>query len=277
MLRPAAQADVPAMLEMFYLAMPLPPEHEDFGAGHRRWLERRFAQGIALDGAGSWVAEDDDGIAGIGLAHIREGIWVLTLLAVRPDAQSGGVGRELFDRCRAYGDGARAWMVAASEDARGWRLYAGSGLRLLPTVEFDGQVRRERIPAVGGVRAGDREDLDFCVEVDRRVRGGGRRLDLELLLDVDARLWLSDGGYALSFPDRLLMLAAGDEAEAEALLWTCLGDAADRYNACWISADQQWAVRVGLAAGIPLRPTGPYLVGGELGPLAPWIPHGAFL
>ncbi len=276
-LRLAAPADVPAIRRLFYAAMPLPPDMAQWATGHAEWFRRRLEQAIALDPHGTWVAEDDDGLAGVACAHIREGIWVLTLLAVRPEAQSGGIGRRLFDRALAYGEGARGGLIAASTDARGWRLYAGAGFALHPCVEADGPVRRELIPAVSGVRDGGREDLERCAEIDRYVRGGARTEDLELLLSLGARLLLTEHGYATTLPERLLMLAAEREEEAEALLWSCLAGADDTYNVGWITGAQQWAIRVALAAWLPMRPEGPYLTRGELGPLAPWIPHGAYL
>ena len=47
-------------------------------------------------------------------AIVREGVWGLSLLVVRPDAQSSGAGRELLDRAYEYGDGARGRIVLAS-------------------------------------------------------------------------------------------------------------------------------------------------------------------
>ncbi len=279
-LRLAEPADVPMIRRLFYAAMPLPPAQERWREGHAEWFRRRLEQAIALDPEGVWVGEDDAGLAGVACAHVREGIWVLTLLAVHPGAQGGGLGRALFDRALAYGAEARGWLIAASEDARGWRLYAGAGFHLHPCVEADGPVRRELIPAVAGVREGSAADLGRCAEIDRRVRGGARTPDLELLLGLeDARLFLTDRGYAMTLPERLLMLAAEHEAEAEALLWSCLAGngPGGTYSLSWITGAQQWAIRVAHAARLPLRPEGPYLTRGELGPLRPWLPHGAYL
>jgi GNAT superfamily N-acetyltransferase len=50
------------------------------------------------DPGGAWVAERDGEIVGGALAIVREGVWGLSLLVVRPDAQSGGAGRELLAR-----------------------------------------------------------------------------------------------------------------------------------------------------------------------------------
>ena len=83
---------------------------------------------------------------------MREGVWGLSLLVVRPDAQSSGVGRELLDRAYEYGDGARGWIVLASRDARALRSYARLGLALHPAVAARGRPRARR-GAAGGPAA----------------------------------------------------------------------------------------------------------------------------
>src|SRR4051812_50096361 len=55
------------------------------------------------DPCGAWVAERGGEIVGGALGIVREGVWGLSLLVVRPDAQSSGAGRELL--ARAYADG----------------------------------------------------------------------------------------------------------------------------------------------------------------------------
>ena len=96
---------------------------------------RRRAPGRAdqrTDPGGAWVAERDGEVVGGALAIMREGVWGLSLLVVRPDAQSSGAGRELLARAFAYGDGARGHIVLASRDPRALRAYARLGLTLHP-------------------------------------------------------------------------------------------------------------------------------------------------
>jgi hypothetical protein len=40
---------------------------------------------------------------------------------------------------------------------------------------------------------------------------------------------------------------------------------------------QEWAVRIGLAAGLALSLEGPVFTRGTLGPLRPWLPSGTLL
>jgi hypothetical protein len=45
----------------------------------------------------------------------------------------------------------------------------------------------------------------------------------------------------------------------------------------FLTAGQDWAVRACLDAGLALSPDGPFFTGGDLGPLRPYIPSGAYL
>src|SRR4051812_40356578 len=88
----------------------------------------RVARCLATDPGGSWVAERDGEVVGCALAIVREGVWGLSLLVVRPDAQSGGAGRELLARAFDHGRDARGWIVLASRDPRALRSYSRLGL-----------------------------------------------------------------------------------------------------------------------------------------------------
>jgi GNAT superfamily N-acetyltransferase len=68
---------------------------------------------LETDPGGGWIGERDGDVVGCSIGILREGVWGLSLLVVRPDAQSSGVGRELLARAWAYGDGARGWIVVA--------------------------------------------------------------------------------------------------------------------------------------------------------------------
>src|SRR5687768_10635216 len=47
----------------------------------------RLGRILGTDPGGCWVAEHDGGLAGCALAILRDGLWGLSLLAVRPDVQ----------------------------------------------------------------------------------------------------------------------------------------------------------------------------------------------
>src|SRR5690349_22816555 len=75
---------------------PVPPPPPTAGA------HVRIRHLLATDPGGCWVAGDGE-LAGAALALVREGIWGLSLLVVRPGLQSAGLGRALLERALAYG------------------------------------------------------------------------------------------------------------------------------------------------------------------------------
>jgi hypothetical protein len=74
-------------------------------------------------------------------------------------------------------------------------------------------------------------------------------------------------------------VAARDPAVAGALLRTALRDVPEgiEAEAGFITAGQQWAVEVALDAGLSLKPCGAIMARGDIGPLAPYLPSGAYL
>ena len=63
------------------------------------------------------------------------------------------------------------------------------------------------------------------------------------------------------------------------MLWALFvtGPPGATVNVDFLTAGQDWALPVCLAARLPLSPDGPMFAGGQLGPLAPYIPSGAYL
>src|SRR5919206_3220696 len=78
---------------------------------------RRIRHLAATDPGGAWVATDGDEVIGAALALVREGLWGLSLLVVRPGRQSGGAGRALLHAALEHADGTRGGLILASEDA----------------------------------------------------------------------------------------------------------------------------------------------------------------
>jgi hypothetical protein len=76
-----------------------------------------------------------------------------------------------------------------------------------------------------------------------------------------------------------MVVAGRDEDAATRVLNAAL--AAARPGATvevdFLTAGQDWAVRACLDAGLSLSPEGPMFTGGELGPLRPYLPSGAYL
>ena len=102
----------------------------------------RMRRVLTTDPGGCWVADGPDGsLAGAALAIVREGVWGLSIFAVRPGVQSAGLGRALLARALAHGAGARGGIILSSPDPRALRPGPSRGLRAAPG-------------GVGGGRAG---------------------------------------------------------------------------------------------------------------------------
>jgi hypothetical protein len=88
-----------------------------------------------------------------------------------------------------------------------------------------------------------------------------------------------DRAFALVRDGVVALLAARDEQAARRLLWGALIDAGPgaTVSVDFLTAGQDWAVGVCVDARLPLTPDGPMFAGGALGPLAPYIPSGAYL
>lgn len=250
---------------------PRAPEMEQAG-------RRRIAHLIETDPGGAWAAERDGELIGVALALVREGLWGLSLLVVAPESQSGGVGRALLEGTLAYSDPAGPGLIVASSDARALRAYGRAGFALRPCFNATGSVDRRELPAVTGVQ--EEVDLELAAMVDRRVRGASHGSDLEQALSAGARMLVVSGrGYAVVWDDNVYVLAALDESSARCLLVTALADAPDGecFKVSFMTAEQGWAIELALAARLGLEPQGALCVRGHPGPLAPYLPSGAYL
>jgi GNAT superfamily N-acetyltransferase len=279
-LRPLAPDDVPAALAVQETAF------RALGDGRQPWEPGRRARGaarmahlIATDPGGAWGAWADRELVGVALALVREGVWGLSLLVVAPGHQSHGAGRALLARALAHGAGARGGLIVSSRDPRAMRAYARAGFALRPNVAAHGVVDPAGLPRPAGVRPGDERDLALADAVGREVRGGGHGPDLPELLRWSELLVAPGRGFAFHRDGSPVLLAALDERAARDLLAAVLRAAPPgaEVGVEQIGAGQDWAVEVALDAGLALSPWGPTFVRGALGPLAPYLPSGAYL
>jgi ribosomal protein S18 acetylase RimI-like enzyme len=235
---------------------------------------------LETDPGGSWVAEHGGRVAGVGLALIREGIWGFSLFAVADALQGRGVGRALFARCWEYGAGARGHLVLSSTNPQAIGIYARSGLSIRPCVAAAGIPDLARVPDVDDVVEAGAAGIPLADAIGRELRGAGHGRDLPVPMAHGARLLVfEDRAFALARGSNLIALGARDEQAAQRVLWAqfvAAGPGAT-VNVDFLTAGQDWALPVCLEARLALSPDGPMFAGGTLGPLAPYIPSGAYL
>lgn len=237
---------------------------------------------LAHDPAGCWVSEDSQGVSGVALALRREGLWGLASYAVLPRAQGAGVGKALLAAALRYSEGCSRGMIVSSHDPRAVRRYRLVGFDLHPAMLLTGMVARDRLPVVDGLRDGSGADADFCDSVDRQVRGAGHGVDHQLLASANPLLvsdLLTGSGYCYVAPNGSpLLLAATNRRVAQRLLWASLAMSTPDQPVWFgdVTADQQWAVDVALAAGLTIRNEG-YLCLRRMRPPKPYLPSGHFL
>jgi GNAT superfamily N-acetyltransferase len=243
---------------------------------------RRMEHMLAHDPGGCFVADDGSELLGVAAAVRRDLTWILATFVVRPEVQGRGVGKQLLDAALGYGDGCLRAMLAASEDAKAVRRYWSAGFTMHPTMTLTGKVRRDLLPVVERVRDGGVGDIDLLNSVDRQVRDAAHGVDHEILSPT-YRLVVVDrstgSGYAYVEPGGgPYLLAATNRRTATDLLWETLA-ASSPDEACTIghvSAPNEWAVDVGMAARMELASDG-YLALRGMKPPRPYLPSRHFL
>jgi len=257
-----------------------PEEPDENGAILLRSVVRHLAR---TDPGGCWLAMDDAGRpVGTALSTRREGTWGLSLLAVVPDAQGKGLGKALLARTLAYGRGCLRGLICGSRHPHAARAYRTAGFTLHPAMRLRGTVDHAGLePPTGAVVEGGPGQRDLMDSVDRRLRGGAHGPDhTEMLRHYQCLVSddLAGSGYAYLLDGRVELLAATSRRIAARLLTAALLSLAPGAAArvAHLTADQEWAVDVGLAAGLELTTAGYVCVRG-MRPPAPYIPSGLFL
>ena len=120
--------------------------------------------------------------------------------------------------------------------------------------------------------------MDLIGAIDEQTLGRSRRDDSAFILDGGGVLDIvEDGprrGFGIHRDGRLMALGATDTNTATAVLWRMLAGAGEHKVEQWcLTAAQDWAVRVALAARLTVKPGGSLFVSGMTLP-GPWIPSG---
>jgi GNAT superfamily N-acetyltransferase len=244
---------------------------------------KRVAHLQRTDPDGCWVADCDGRVVGAALGLIREGIWGLSLLALLPDFQGRGAGNRLYAPALAYGAGEPGAIILSSSHPAAIRRYARSpGFALVPTVGLTGLVDTSRAPRTLRCRAGDlTADAATIEAASRHVRGASHLRDLPVHLDRPGMtLLVVDGeGFVCAHEGSPTLLAARSEAAAADLLWGAITSGAPGATVSYefVTAQNQWAIKTGLAAGLAVTGCSPLFVRGEVGPMAPYLPNGPYL
>lgn len=290
-IRPAREADLEAIA-----AITATSYHEvNVRTFHRSWPDpeirtpardgawiNRTRHTLATDPEGCWVAEVDGEVVGGAISRVRELMWILASFAVKPEQQGQGIGLQLLAAAMHHGRGCLRGMFAASADPGAVRRYRLAGFTLHPQMFLTGVVDRDAIPVVERVRAGSAGDIDLLNSIDRQTRGAGHLSDHEVLLE-QFRLIVSDrgNGQGYAYVDNTgapQLLAATSRRTATDVMWEALGSSTPGSTVAvrHITAVNEWAIDVGLAARMSLHQSG-YLCLRGMKPPTPYLHHGSML
>jgi GNAT superfamily N-acetyltransferase len=287
-LRPLLPADVPAAEQVAWDAiweMAVTYEHAtvpDRTPDVVERSQRRISHLQAADPDGAWVAVQAERVVGLALSLRRGPMWFLSLLAVSTHLQARGIGKQLLEASlRTASDAAGAWLLA-TVDPKALRRYALAGFAPHPSYTASGPLDRSVVPSDLGIREGDwAADGQLVDDVVTLLRGAPYGPDLapmaasrqELLVAEEGR----DRGFAILRAAGVASLGATTPALAQRLLWAALAHSEQpAVTVEWLTAEQQWAIDVAVAARLPLRGGSSVCIRSALGPMTPYLPGGAY-
>jgi GNAT superfamily N-acetyltransferase len=237
---------------------------------------------LGTDPAGCWVAEQGGEMLGFATSFRRDLTWFLATYAVRADRQGAGLGRALLEAALTHSRGCLRGMLSASRDPKAFRRYRAAGFTMHPQMFLTGRVDRSAIPVVEHLREGSETDVDLLDSLDRQRRDAAHGPDHEVLL-AQNRLVVVDrpsgSGYAyLAADGKPAIVCASNRRTATMLLWEAVASAPPDADLTipHITAANEWAIDVGLAAGLAVHTAG-YLAVRGMKPPAPYVHHGALL
>lgn len=258
------------------------PAPETRDAARSELWRARATHLVRHDAPGCWVCEDEHGLTGVAMSVRRELFWGLSSYGVHPTAQSQGIGKELLKAALRYSEGCLRGMICSSHDPRAARRYRLAGFTLHPAMVLWGHIDRAALPVVEHVRDGTPGDFDLMDSVDRRTRGGAHGVDHQIMFRQYALQVIDDStgsGYCYLYPKGgPYLLAATNRRTAQRLLWSALAAAPKAQPVSFhnLTAAQEWAIDVGLAAGMEIHGRG-YVALRHMRPPMPYIPSGHFL
>jgi predicted N-acetyltransferase YhbS len=247
-----------------------------------RFAHARIAHLQQTDPDGAWVAVDGSDVVGVALSLRRGPMWFLSLLAVATELQARGAGKALLEASLRTAAGADAAWILATPDPKALRRYAMAGFRPHPAYAALGRLDRALVPTGLAVRDGDvARDRDLAEDVVTGLRGAAYGPDIDAMVSVGAELLVAEQGaergFCLCAPNDIFSLGATSPQVAQGLLWEALARLkGPEVEVFWLTADQQWAIDVVMAARLSLRPGPSSCRRSTLGPLSPYLPSGAY-
>ena len=245
------------------------------------WRERATHL-LGTDPGGCWVAERDGAMAGFATSFRRDLTWFLATYAVRPQLQGGGLGKALLDASLSHARHCLRGMLSASRDPKAFRRYRQAGFTLHPQMYLHGEVDRSTLPVLEHVRDGTEADFDLLDSLDRQRRDAAHGPDHAILF-AQNRLVVVDrpggSGYAYIADDGTpAVVCASHRRTAATLLWEAVASAppGGGLTIPHVTAANEWAVDVGLAARLSVHTAG-YLAVRGMKPPTPYVHHGALL
>ena len=243
----------------------------------------RLAHLQRTDPRGAWVALDGAEVVGVSLALRRGSMWFLSLLAVATTHQAQGIGRRLLDASLGTAEGSQVAWILASPDPRALRRYALAGFAPHPGYAAMGPLDRSLIPAGLDVRDGSwAADADLVEGVVTGLRGAPYGPDRAAMQAVGSPVLIAEDGAERGFAvlrpyGGVVSLGATSPALASRLLWRALAeDPADSVTVEWLTAQQQWAIDVALAARLALLAGPSVCLRAGAAPMTPYLPGGAY-
>jgi predicted N-acetyltransferase YhbS len=242
----------------------------------------RIAHLQQTDPDGAWVAVDGESVVGVALSLRRGPMWFLSLLAVATELQSQGVGKRLLDASLRTSVGADSSWILSTTDPKAVRRYALAGFSPHPGYAGTGRFERSVLPAGLDVRDGDwAADGQLVDDVVTQLRGAPYGPDLDAMQTTGQQLLVAedgrDRGFAIVRNGAVGSLGATSDALARRLLWATLAAGEERdVTIDWLTADQQWAIDVVLAARLSLTAGPSSCRRSTLGPMTPYLPGGAY-
>lgn len=155
--RPANASDTPAVFRLFLRSVrdlafrqgtrPV-ADGSDSDVIATVWQQRQsLFEHLAETAHQFWVAEREETLLGYARSILRDGMLELTEFFVSPDAQSGGIGRELLRRT-FDADSVRFRAIIASTDIRAQSRYLKSGVYpQFPIMHFSRQAEDNLAPS----------------------------------------------------------------------------------------------------------------------------------